>query len=448
MSGFRDLALTLVVLGALPVAALHPWIGVLLWSWLGYMNPHQLTWGFARTMPFAQLLAIATLVGFVLARDKKPFIWCRETIVLLALWGWTAVTTFTAIYPDEARGYWIDFSKILLMSLLTIPFFQDRRRLRLLLIVIAVSIGFYGFKGGIWVLMTGGHHMVLGAPGHTFISTNNAVGLALNMCLPIMLGLAREEPRRWARYGFYAAFFLSMLAIPFTYSRGAVLGLACVLAALFVRVRVSHIVLLATVAVVGVMTFVMVAPDKLIDRINTIREWETQGSALSRLTAWGVGLGLANDRPLVGGGFWVFNHQETFDRYAPAFGGFLDAHSIYFNLLGEHGYPGLALFLLLMFFTMRTLWSLRALGRRSPEVAWAGHWAHMLQAAIVAYLVTGAFMSMAYFDLAYHFLVIAVLVRHIAKQELEAVTREAISGEAPLPARVRPQPGVARSGGR
>ena len=49
----RDIIVTLAVFGTLPFIFWRPWIGILVWCWLGYMNPHRLAWGFSTSMPFA-----------------------------------------------------------------------------------------------------------------------------------------------------------------------------------------------------------------------------------------------------------------------------------------------------------------------------------------------------------------------------------------------------------
>jgi probable O-glycosylation ligase (exosortase A-associated) len=430
----RDVLLTLVVFGLLPVCFARPWVGVLVWSWFAYMNPHRLTWGFAYNMPFSLMIALATLSGFVLTRDRKPFVWSPQTLSLFMLWGWFTVTTALALYPAEAWGQWNRVSKILLMALLTVPLFQDRRRLRLLLFVIAGSLGFYALKAARFVVFTGGEHMVLGAPGATFISTNNALALALNMSLPILVYLAREESRRWLRTGLWSLSGATVVAVPFTYSRGGVLGLAVVLALLFLRSRAKLILIPA--ALVGLLVFTQVVPERWGLRMQTIWHYEEDQSAMSRLAAWAVGLAIAEDRPIFGGGFWVFNRPETWARYAPVELRFpleyADAHSIYFNMLGEHGYVGLGLFGLWVVFTLATLWRLRRLGRAVPGLAWIGNYAHMLQTSIVAYLVTGAFLSVAYFDLAYHLFIIAAVLRHLAEREQKALDPVPVRGSAPL----------------
>jgi hypothetical protein len=114
-----------------------------------------------------------------------------------------------------------------------------------------------------------------------------------------------------------------------------------------------------------------------------------------------------------------------------------DAHSIYFNLLGEHGWVGLGLFLLVVASIFATLRRLRNMGKRHEELAWVGNYAHMFQASIVTYLITGAFLSAAYFDLAYQLFIGVVLLKHLATQQEAALTQSPV----PLPA-LPPKAGV------
>lgn len=300
--------------------------------------------------------------------------------------------------------------------------------------MIAASLGFYGFKGGLFVLLTGGHHMVLGPPG-SFFEANTELALVMNMALPLLLYLAREETRRWPRHCLWAAFFLTVMTVPFTYSRGGVIGLVVVLIVLFVRAR--RRLLLIPVVAIGLIGFAFFAPGQWVDRMQTLEDVSADGSAQLRLMSWRVALRIAEDRPVFGGGFKVFVHRETYDIYMPeyprAFGH--DAHSIYFNLIGEHGWGGLTIFATLLTLALLKLRSIRRLARANPEVAWAANYAHMIQASLATYLVTGAFLSVAYFDLAYQLIILVPVIHAVALQEIAAkgaAATETVSATAAL----------------
>ncbi len=42
----RDLLIMAIILGGSAVALRKPWIGIILWTWVSLMNPHQ-QWGYA-----------------------------------------------------------------------------------------------------------------------------------------------------------------------------------------------------------------------------------------------------------------------------------------------------------------------------------------------------------------------------------------------------------------
>lgn len=429
----RDVILTVVVLGLLPVCFFRPWIGVLAWAWIGLMNPHRLTFGFATAIPFAQMIAIPTLAGVLLVRDKerRRIPWVRETWLLLTLWVVYTLTTVVALYKDEAWLQWDKVSKILLFTFIVLLFFQTRERLRYLLLVAALSIGFYGLKGGIWSIATGGVYQVLG-PEDSFIGENTAIGLALNMVLPFLLYLAREEPRPWLRRLLLATFVFSIPAILFTYSRGAVVGLPVVLAMLFLRARRR---LVGVVALSALAFFVVnYAPGQWFSRVETIRGYEQDESANQRLTSWRVAWRLALDHPFTGGGFEALAHEEVYERYG-AFGGH-SAHSIYFAVVGDHGFPGLILFVALILSCVASLVHLRWQVKEKPGATWLVNYCHMLEASLMAYAVSGAFLTMAYFDLFYYLVSFVILLRALARREGVAATeppRRPVPVRYPIP---------------
>src|SRR5262249_10965554 len=150
--------------------------------------------------PVAQLVAAATLLGTITTKDRDRLPMERETVLMIGLWIVFTISTMLSIYPDDAWARYTQVSKILLITFVTLLFFADRKRLRYLLLVTGLSIGFFGLKGGIFSIATGGNYRIYGPPG-SFIEDNNDFGLAVLMVVPLLVYLAREEPRKWIRYG-------------------------------------------------------------------------------------------------------------------------------------------------------------------------------------------------------------------------------------------------------
>lgn len=405
----RDIFVTGVVFASLFFILREPYIGVLVWSWLGYMNPHRLAWGFAYDFPFAEIVAVTTLVALFASKESKRIPWTRESVLLLIFVMWMFFTTFFAVIPEAAWFKWDKVWKVQLFVFVTLVLINDPKRLDLLIWVIVLSLGFYGVKGGIFTITTGGAHNVLGPQG-TLIGTNGEIGTALNMTIPLMRYLQLKTESRWLRYGLMAAMILTPFAVVGTHSRGAFLGLAAVLLMLFLKTRKK--VMLSIVLGLTVYSAISFMPEEWKARMHTIETYEEDASAMGRVEAWKFAIEIANERPIVGGGFEI-----TAGRHRAA-------HSIYFQMLGEHGYVGLGLFLLLGITTWMTASWIRRKVNKDLDARWMGDLAAMIQVALVGYAVGGAFISQAYFDLFYHLIAAVVILKVLVLQRLAGKEQE------------------------
>ncbi len=158
----RDLLVTAIVFGGLFFVFRRPHYGIYLWSWIAYMNPHRLCWGFAYDFPFALIIAVVTLVSYAFSKEPKRIPWTPEIIVLFLFNAWIVISNYFAFYPSLAWAEWDKIWKIQLMTLVTIMLITDRQRLHWLVWVIALSLGFYGVKGGIFTIVHGGVYQVQG----------------------------------------------------------------------------------------------------------------------------------------------------------------------------------------------------------------------------------------------------------------------------------------------
>jgi len=431
----RDLAVIATVFGLLPFCLVRPWVGILTWSWLGYMNPHRLTWGIAYSMPFGMMVMGMTLLGLPFSRDVKVPPRSTEVFLLTALWGWFLLTTLFAYYPADAWEQFSKVSKVLFGTYLSLMLLQEERKLRALIWIIGLSIGFFGLKGGIWAISTGGHNQVLGPPD-SFISGNTEIGLALNMVIPLLFYLRRQETRTWLRRLLLAMALFSMVASLITYSRGALLGLLVILPLLFLKSRAKLLIL--PLLVVAALVGPSVMPSNWTERMETIETYDQDISANQRLNSWWVAYQLAKDSPVLGGGFRTFS-MEIYQTYIP---GYIyanqqhDAHSIYFQVLAEHGFPGLALFLMLIASTFVSLRYVIHVTKNRPDQLWINDCAKMVEVSLVGYAVSGAFLSMSYFDLFYHLVAITVLLKVFVRRSAAVAPAAGAGGLEPVPAQV------------
>jgi probable O-glycosylation ligase (exosortase A-associated) len=411
----RDIAVTLIVFGSLPFILRQPFIGILMWTWLGFMNPHRLAWGFSVTMPFAMIVAITTLISVLISREPKQIPWKREVILLATFLLWMLLTTTFSFYPQLAWEQMEKVAKIFLMIFVAMIICNTRERLSQLVWVLALSIGFYGVKGGIFTITTGGGFRVQGPEG-TFITGNNEMGLALVMTIPLLYYLSQQASRTGVRIAILAAMALTALAGLGTQSRGALLGMVGMVVFFWLKSRSKLKVMLLLLVLSPLLLFLM--PESWYERMSSIRNYETDASAMGRIHAWKFAYELALKR-FVGGGFNCFQ-EEIFRMYVPEFGRAHDSHSIFFGTLGHHGFPGLMLFLMLILCTWRSASAVIRATRRDPEMRWLGDLMAMTQVSLVAYLGAGTFLGMQYFDYFYNLILIVVAGRVILARHLVA----------------------------
>ena len=410
----RDILITVVVIGLLPFILRSPRIGAYVWAWLSMMNPHRAAFGFARNFPFSQLVALSTLVSFLFSRDRRPFPVNSITATQVLLLVWMSITCFFALNTaDVVFERWIFAFKIQLMLFVTMMLIRGRDQIERLIWVVTLSIGFYGVKGGIWTVLGGGSGRVWG-PAGSMLEGNNELGLALVMLIPFMYYLYHVSTRRLIRAALVFAIVATCFSILGSQSRGALValvGMAFVLALKSER-PIPMSFLLGTLLVSAILFM----PESWTGRMETIKNYETDSSAMSRIYAWKTMWALALDRPLVGGGF-ASDNAALFAIYAPervgdyVGGAVFVAHSIYFQALGEHGFPGLLLYLLLGFFSWKKAAQIAKKTEKDAELAnWVPLLMRMVQVSLAGFAAGGAFLSLVYFDLPYYIIGYVVLV--------------------------------------
>ena len=404
----RDVIVIATAIASLPVCFLRPHFGIVVWTVIAFLNPHQQSWGPARSFPLAQLVAVATLAGTLLfVRDWRG-LKTRETGLLTLLWIWFTITSIIASHSPglsmHAADTWYKYeqvSKIFLMTVVTVVVINDWRKLRWLVLALAGSFAFFSLKATPWMVLTAGVFRLYGPEG-TMLGDNNDFGLALNMTLPLLFFLARTEESSAMRKLMWITFACTIPSILFTYSRGALAGLTTVMTLMVMRLRQRFILL--PVLVLVALFAVFLTPDHWRERMDFSKDGSVvDASARSRFNAWTYSWRLAMDYPITGGGFDAFT-PELFYRYAPNPADVHGPHSIYFGVLAEHGFIGLGLYSLLVGTTFLSLRRIAGQARRAGDVQ-AMNYALMFQFSVTAFLVSGAFLGRAYFD--YYFTIVA-----------------------------------------
>jgi putative inorganic carbon (HCO3(-)) transporter len=253
----------------------------------------------------------------------------------------------------------------------------------------------------------------------TFLGDGNDYALSVCLTVPMAVFLLVDGQRFVIKFLAGLSILILVFCVISTQSRGGTLALG--FTAFYYWLKSPKKMVTAAIGVVAVAAVLVVAPPAYFQRMNTISNYETDGSAQGRITAWTAGVGMALSNPLLGVGAGQF--PANFIKFAPGDETrWKTAHSIYFLILGELGLPGLGLLFYFIFSNLSRNGRLSALVKKNPNVNTSVHVQLLacLSVSVIAYAIAGAFLSATYYP---HMFVLAGLLvsaRRLAREESEA----------------------------
>jgi putative inorganic carbon (HCO3(-)) transporter len=399
----RDIFLVVAVLIGLGFTLRFPFVGILLWVWFSIMSPQSEAYGFSQNLPLNFIIVVVTAVSWFFSKEPKRFPVHRVTILLLVFFAWTTFNSFFAFAPDFSWPYWDRLWKILALGVMISCLATNRVRIEALLWCAAISLMYFGVKGGIFTILTGGSYRVYGPPG-TIIADNNQLALALLIVLPIMEYLRATVRSKFLSLSLLGCMALTGVSILGSYSRGALIAMAVLafVAGAQSKRKVAYLLAISSFAVAALLFM----PQSFYDRADTIGSASSDASFLGRWMAWQVATRYSLDHFPFGAGFYAPQLRPIFNYYFP--GEFPHAaHSIYFQVLGEHGFIGLGIYLGILIAAALCFRKLAGLKLQDTSADWIHRLAKLCFSSIVAFAVGGALLSMAYYDL---FIVIICLI--------------------------------------
>jgi putative inorganic carbon (HCO3(-)) transporter len=388
----------------LPLAAQQP-------AWVHWWLYLALFFEYARPANFAPVLAVLPLnaiipVGLLVVclvmKGMRPFgeifrdplaKWVLIYLIMIPISGLGADTiTYSINVFNRVLGYvffWIMICRVVV----------NWGQVRGLMLTLVVAHLFLIAMNPKILLDPSQRHYISGG---TFLGDGNDFSLSLCILIPFALELALRANSKLMKIVYWASLVVIILAIVGTSSRGATLGMGSLFVYLWWRSEKKAIGLVGVmIALIGVLVY---APDIYFQRMGTLRDAENEGSAAGRMVAWNAGTKMALDNPVMGVG--AGNFPNNFPKYRPPDGPrqWLTAHSMYFLVLGELGFPGLIVILVLVFGNMRALRRVAAMvidGRSSTLPAEAARQLErklfLLSSATVGFAVAGAFLSVSYY---------------------------------------------------
>jgi probable O-glycosylation ligase (exosortase A-associated) len=410
----HDLAFVGFLLALIATGFRKPFLFVLVYVYIDVVSPQRLSYYMLNAVPISLIAVVLAVVGWAVADDKKDVRVAPRQILILLLLIYCWITTMGADFPKEALTKWDWVWKALAFAIFLPLTLRTKLRIEALLAFMILSASAIIIVGGIKTLASGGGYgelnlMVTNNSGLYEGSTISAVAIAI---IPTILWFTKHGtiyPPDWRVKLFCWALVFACLLIPVGTSTRT--GLLCIvlLAILMLRDVKRRVLYLVMLGVVGLAT-VPLLPKSFTERMETIQTYQADESASTRLAVWAWTIDYAKDHPF-GGGFEAYrqNHiryktvkiegegpQQTVD-------GSLEVdkarayHSAYFEMLGEQGYPGLALWLTINVIGLFRMEVLRRRYKRAEgDEAWIAPLASALQHGHLIYLLGAAFIAIAF----------------------------------------------------
>lgn len=430
-----------IMLAWMPMAFMNGLVAFLLWIYTSLLSPQLFLFGFMSGFRFVFVFAGIALATLILGRykDRGQFIWDKIGVLLVIFIVHAVMSSLLAMNSNPSIAFRLEFFVKGMALAIAAPFFlTSRERIHNTLIVVVAGLGFHGVVDGAKVIASGGGHIVTGIPGAS-LGDNNLLALGMVMLLPLTLYLAKYSAHYLAKWSSFGVFVLCVMTVLGSNSRGGFLALA--LLGVWYWVTSPRKILSAVFVAIVAFGVVQFAPDRWFDRIATIQNAAEDESFLGRVAAWKVSVNIANDSPIFGGGFDAVQVAAIWSQYRdipnfiniviPEYIALKAAHSNYFQVLSDLGYVGLLIFLALLASAFMTRWQIKSLVKRVPgNHAWATDLSTAMTLSLVAFMVGGAGVSLAYFELTYLQIIILSVIRQLLIKESGAAKPAAAAKKA------------------
>lgn len=411
----RSLWLLFIYVSFVGLSAAAPFVAILGYVWVDTFQPQNVAYIILNQLPVAMILAIIAVGAYLLTDRRSPPRLSLETGLQVAMAAWVTCTLLWAQAPDAAWVKWDWAFKTLVFAAFVPYVIRSRVQIEAFVQIYVLSLSAniipYGFKT---LISGGGYGVNLGLQsGNSGLAEGGLLSTLCLMVVPLALYLSAHgqllPKMKLLSLVYWTIAGLAVATAIGTYERSALLGL--VVLGIYMWIRTAH--KFAFGLVLGVLACVIVyaTAGSYADRMATMGSYQSDSSAYVRLQVWKWTLDFASTHPF-GGGFvsYLVNHVEIpgtgseppIEEFGRAF------HSIYFEVLGEHGYPGIAMFLVLAASMILKLNRLARRARPYPELQWVVSLAYALQSGLAVFLTSGTFVGIAFQPMFWYFISLGI----------------------------------------
>ncbi|MEK6638715.1 MAG: putative O-glycosylation ligase, exosortase A system-associated [Pseudomonadota bacterium] len=411
----RDLIFVAFLLMLIGAGFKRPFLFVLSYVYIDIVAPQRLTYMLLNTVPISLIAVSLAIGGWLLIDDKRDTRIAPRQFLMIVLLLYCWVTTTQADFPIEAAEKWSWVWKALAFAIFLPLTLRTRLRIESLGLFMVLSAATIIIVGGIKTIGSGGGYggLNLMVTNNTGLYESSIISCVAIAIIPLILFLMRYGtifPTDWRVKLFAYALCFACLLMPI--GTEARTGLICVvvLGALMLRhtKRRFLYIMMAGILAVSAIPFL---PSSFSNRMDTIKNYKSDSSASTRIEVWKWTWEYVKEHPF-GGGFNAYLQNKI--RYETVSvdeaGGvatqeetlILDKarayHSAYFEMLGEQGFPGLFIWLVIQTIG---LFRMEAIRRKYQNYAdegeqWIGRLAEALQHGQIIYLVGALFVGIAF----------------------------------------------------
>jgi putative inorganic carbon (HCO3(-)) transporter len=412
--GLRDLYVAMIYAAFFLIGPTAPFVFTLGYLWVDTFYP-QFVSPLVGEIPTSLVMVIAAVGSYFLLDRRSPPRFSPHTALVLVFAAWVTLTISWAEVPDAAWRKWDWAFKVVMFAAFLPLVLRSRVQIEAFLQVFLFAASVHMLALGLKTMLSGsgyGRQLGVFATNAGLLESSYLASVSIAL-IPIMLYMRRHSlliPKSWLRdVGYLAMIVVAVFCSIGTYARTALVGFVVVGVFLWLQSRQKILFAICAGALaVGVMTM---TADSWDARIDTTADYDTEGSALGRILVWKWTLGYVADHPL-GGGFDAFlidriefpadNGQAPVVIYGKAF------HNMFIEVLGEHGFPGLAMFMALLLMSLWYMWSVMWRTRGQPHLLWAHDLAGTLMTSLLTIMACGCFIGIGFQALVWYLITLPV----------------------------------------
>ena len=440
-----DLSLLCVWLAFVAFGLVAPFVWALGYVWTDVLEPHRISWSLLSSIQLSLIMALGALLAYVLMDRRAPPKLTLPHVLIGVLAVWITLTETWALYPDQAWAKWDPSVKVLVFACFMPFVFRSRIQIEAYVLIIVLSAAGHLLPWGLKTLVTGGgYNQSLGLlnVNASALAESSTVAAVAIMLVPLVIWAGTHSLivpwprlRKLAAAGLVVVFLMASIG---TFARTGLVGLAILGIVLLARSKRKVLFTVLTIVVGGIL--LGVTSDQWLARMETLQNVEGEGSAYTRILVWKWTLGFVADHPFGGGfntylgntlvmppgpdGVSVIQHGRAF-------------HNSFFAALGEHGYPGLALYLTILGLIIVRMQRLARSIRKLPELAWAYDLARASQLALVIILACGNFVDLSFLFIIWYIVALNLCINNHVAYALKARGPVAVGRLLPRPSGLR-----------